>query len=570
MINKSPLMFWICLLAFFALNSQNKIYKAGEVYTDNSYLYGKMEVRMLAATGSGVISNFFTFKEGSELADTFWEEIDIEVFGKDGANSWQSNLITGQGNSNLTRTEGVHPETGLGQEYHTYTIEWKPNAVTWLVNGEIIREIIGGQSSLMQSNTSLRFNIWNPNIAGWVGAFSENILPVHMFVNWIKFYEWNGTSFSETPTFEDDFNSFDTNTWTKANHTFNENMSDFIPENVTTKDGYLVLSITKVDETGYTGTPPTDTDVVTDNPVAIIKTDNTIGAIPLAILFDASDSYDPNDETLSYFWDFGDGNTSTTTTISNTFIDAGNYTVKLTVTNSSGISNSTTISITAVTENSGNCNFNTPIETPLTSINKSYTNIFVLGENGPNLDNITNFTINWDLNNNGLWQLSMNTNNGQPNWWMDLRTVSTHNFSSSQPAITFNNSGIAGLDGTYFINILDDDLVLVSEFNGFTIYFSYSGTEPNCNITSQKVISPEEIAIQLFPNPSNSSFTVNTNKDSKISIKVYETSGRIIKNIPKEKNTTINFGENLKPGVYFIKIYDEEKLIQTSKIIKKT
>jgi len=276
-------------LSSFIIHSQNKPYKAGEIYTENIYLYGKMEVRMLAATGSGIISNFFTFKEGSELPSTFWEEIDIEIFGKDGSNSWQSNLITGQGNSNLTRTEGIHQENGLGASYHTYTVEWTPNSVTWLVDGKIVRTINDGQSLLINSETSLRFNIWNPNIPQWVGPFDNSILPVHMYVNWIKFYEWNGSSFSSTPTFEDNFDSFNTNTWTKASHTFAENQSDFIPENVNVENGYLVLSITKDDETGYSDTPPIDDEdqviIISEDPIAVIETNFNSGIAPLNVSF---------------------------------------------------------------------------------------------------------------------------------------------------------------------------------------------------------------------------------------------------------------------------------------------
>lgn len=258
MITKKLALLILSSITFYSLFAQNKTYKAGEIYTGNIYQYGKMEVRMLAATGSGVISNFFTFKEGSELSATFWEEIDIEVFGKDGANSWQTNLITGQGNSNLTRTEGVHQNNGLGEIYHTYTIEWTPNSVTWLIDGEVTREINGGQSLEISNATTLRFNIWNPDIPEWVGTFNESILPVHMYVNWIKFYPWNGSSFDNTPSLEDNFDTFDFNRWTKANHTFAENLSDFIPENVNVVDGYLVLSITNDDEIGYNETPPVD------------------------------------------------------------------------------------------------------------------------------------------------------------------------------------------------------------------------------------------------------------------------------------------------------------------------
>ncbi|WP_040396471.1 family 16 glycosylhydrolase [Aquimarina agarilytica] len=245
---------------FYAVQAQNKPYKAAEIYTKSQYQYGKMEIRMLAAKGSGIISNFFTFKNGSEKPDTFWEEIDIEVFGKDNSSAWQSNLISGQGNSNLTRIEGIHSKSGLADNYHTYAIEWKPGSVTWKVNNEVVREKIGGQANELDDPASLRFNIWNPNIPEWVGSFNENILPVHMFVNWIKFYDWDGAQFSSSPTWEDNFTNFDTNFWIKANHTFNENQSDFIPQNATVKNGYLVLSITKETQTGYNGSPPIDTD----------------------------------------------------------------------------------------------------------------------------------------------------------------------------------------------------------------------------------------------------------------------------------------------------------------------
>jgi len=50
---------------------QNKPYKAGEILSSTSYNYGKIEVRMKTAKGSGLLSNFFTYKNGSEKPDTF-------------------------------------------------------------------------------------------------------------------------------------------------------------------------------------------------------------------------------------------------------------------------------------------------------------------------------------------------------------------------------------------------------------------------------------------------------------------------------------------------------------------
>ncbi|OGS39939.1 MAG: hypothetical protein A3K77_01470 [Euryarchaeota archaeon RBG_13_31_8] len=57
------------------------------------------------------------------------------------------------------------------------------------------------------------------------------------------------------------------------------------------------------------------------------------------ITFNASETFDPDGDELSYFWDFGDGNNSTNVTVEHGYEDRGTYNVKLTV--SDGFSEST-------------------------------------------------------------------------------------------------------------------------------------------------------------------------------------------------------------------------------------
>lgn len=234
--------------------AQAKNIKAGEIFTLKQEKYGKYVVRMRAAKGSGIISNFFTYKNGSEKSDVFWEEIDVEVFGKNGAQSWQSNLITGFGPK---RTEGVHAGPKMADGYNTFTLEWTPDYVRWLVNGSQVRRINGGQVKEFNSAASFRFNIWPPNIPEWVGPVDQNAIPTAMFVNWVEYHKWNGgSSFSQV--WRDDFNNFNTGRWAKANHTFAENLADFIPQNVVVKNGFLILAMTKNGQTGFPGNPPAD------------------------------------------------------------------------------------------------------------------------------------------------------------------------------------------------------------------------------------------------------------------------------------------------------------------------
>lgn len=249
----------IAMLGFMATMVQAKPYKAAEIYSKQTYKYGRYEMRMRVAKGSGVLSTFFTYKNGSEQTGVFWEEIDIEIFGKNNATQWQSNVIIGT-NRPTTKTEGLHT-TGfsMGDAYHTYVLEWTPSYIAWFVDGTQVRRINGGQFvTSLTSPQDLRFNLWAANIAEWVGAWNDSILPVYQFVNYIDYKPWNSSTNSFGTGWRDDFNSFDTNRWNKANWTFGENLADFDPNNVVVKNGILVLALTREGQTGYTGTPPAD------------------------------------------------------------------------------------------------------------------------------------------------------------------------------------------------------------------------------------------------------------------------------------------------------------------------
>lgn len=261
MLKLSRVLRWSALLAagLFAASLQAKPYKAAEIYSKQTYKYGRYEMRMKVAKGSGVLSTFFTYKNGSEIGNTFWEEIDLEVFGKNNANSWQSNVIIGT-NRPTTKTEAVHTyATSLGDGYRTYVLEWTPTYIAWYVDGIEVRRINGGTFvTSLTSNQDIRFNLWAANIASWVGAFSDSILPVYQFVSYIEYRPYNATTGGFSAGWRDDFNSFDTNRWNKADWTFAENYADFSTANALVKDGALVLALTKENATGYTGTVPVD------------------------------------------------------------------------------------------------------------------------------------------------------------------------------------------------------------------------------------------------------------------------------------------------------------------------
>ena len=253
-------LLWILLLASASLLAplaNAKQYKGAEIYSNNSYLYGRYEMRMQSAKASGVLSTFFTYKGGSETAGAFWEEIDIEIFGKNNGTQWQSNIIYGTG---PTHAEETHTEsTSLAEGYHTYVLEWTPEYVAWFVDGVEKRRITGSSTITSLTNAqSLRFNIWSSESVPWVGAWEDSVLPVYQFVNYIDYQAYNTTTKTFEGGWRDDFDTFDSSRWSKANWSFDTNRVDFAAENALVKNGILILALTKENATGYSGTPPVD------------------------------------------------------------------------------------------------------------------------------------------------------------------------------------------------------------------------------------------------------------------------------------------------------------------------
>ncbi|MEO1449618.1 MAG: PQQ-dependent sugar dehydrogenase, partial [Bacteroidota bacterium] len=81
-------------------------------------------------------------------------------------------------------------------------------------------------------------------------------------------------------------------------------------------------------------------------PTAVIQADTFYGPGPLTVQFKGDSSSDPEDQPLTYAWDFGDGTTSTEINPTHTFEASGaqpaSFDVKLTVTDSAGAFNEVT------------------------------------------------------------------------------------------------------------------------------------------------------------------------------------------------------------------------------------
>ena len=80
-------------------------------------------------------------------------------------------------------------------------------------------------------------------------------------------------------------------------------------------------------------------------PIAVGSANPTAGPAPLAVSFSSAGSSDPEGQTLTYAWTFGDGGTSTAANPSHTYSQPGQYSARLSVSDGVNTTFSTPVSI---------------------------------------------------------------------------------------------------------------------------------------------------------------------------------------------------------------------------------
>ncbi len=110
------------------------------------------------------------------------------------------------------------------------------------------------------------------------------------------------------------------------------------------EDGEYVVRLNVTDDDGLSDTTSVNITVLNRPPVASFTESETVVLTSDTITFNGSESYDPDGSVVEWFWDFGDGANYTGVIASHAYLDNGNYTVKLVVTDNDGstsVANST-------------------------------------------------------------------------------------------------------------------------------------------------------------------------------------------------------------------------------------
>ncbi|KAK0668022.1 concanavalin A-like lectin/glucanase domain-containing protein [Cercophora samala] len=158
--------------AAFTINKQGD---SPTMETSWYFFFGRAEVHMRAASGTGIVS--CVVLESDDLDEIDWEwiggepsDVQTNYFGKGNTTTWDRGGKTPMGDSQ-----------GLT---HNYTIDWTPSLITWYIDGAVVRTLayqdaLGGHN-FPQTPMRLKLGIWaggdsnNPNgTIDWAGGVTN-------------------------------------------------------------------------------------------------------------------------------------------------------------------------------------------------------------------------------------------------------------------------------------------------------------------------------------------------------------------------------------------------------------
>ncbi|KAJ9063378.1 putative glycosidase CRH2 [Entomophthora muscae] len=125
------------------------------MYSTKLITYGRISADIKTSRTGGVVTSFIL--QAQDL-----DEIDFEWVGYN-LNSTQTNWFKyGQFPPPPASNADFLPSRDTFADFHTYTVDWSPKRIQWLIDGKVERELNTGNPSIFPSSQSrVGFGIWD-------------------------------------------------------------------------------------------------------------------------------------------------------------------------------------------------------------------------------------------------------------------------------------------------------------------------------------------------------------------------------------------------------------------------
>ena len=153
-------------------------YSGAEYRTADTYHYGYYETSMQAIKNDGVVSSFFTYTGPSE--NNPWDEIDVEILGKDTTKAQFNYYTNGVGKHEYMYDLGFDASEG----FHTYGFDWQPDHITWYVDG---KAVYTAYSNIPSTAGRIMMNVWpGTGVDEWLNHYNGNT-PLTARYQWVTY-----------------------------------------------------------------------------------------------------------------------------------------------------------------------------------------------------------------------------------------------------------------------------------------------------------------------------------------------------------------------------------------------
>lgn len=148
------------------------------IWTSGYFQYGHVDVVLQTAPGVGVITSAVLY------SDTL-DEIDLEFSGNDcGANTptFETNYFGKGVTGTYDRSTNVSPGFNTTTGFHTYTLDWTADSLTWSVDGIVVRTLLKAncdddEHQYPQTPSQFHIGVWDggdpsnaPGVIQWAGG----------------------------------------------------------------------------------------------------------------------------------------------------------------------------------------------------------------------------------------------------------------------------------------------------------------------------------------------------------------------------------------------------------------
>jgi len=148
------------------------------------YHYGRYEVVMKPARGSGLVSSFFTHTGPSQGGDPH-DEVDIEFLGHRTSELHINHFTSGK----MAGSTYVQLPYDAADVFQLYAFEWLPDEIIWYVGDEEVFRISGDEHPIPVTPSRLMINLWtgSENQYAWHGrpTFESGVMAQYLCASFV-------------------------------------------------------------------------------------------------------------------------------------------------------------------------------------------------------------------------------------------------------------------------------------------------------------------------------------------------------------------------------------------------